>query len=306
MYNEENKRRFILERSGEAILPNNYLECQFNKVESMEIELQKDVSNFTVYEIIEYYKMLNLTSAASLSVMNSQFSIYTQWCLQKNLVTDNQNHFLEISPKDINECVNRALFDMSIITRENVLEWVNEIINPRDQFILLALFEGIKGKDFCEIVKLKPEDVNGNIAKLCTGRQVEISDKLVSVIQDCLSENIYYSVSGKNKKTMPLIDNGYIVKSYPNIKNEVDDFQNGRRIYNSITRILKYFDTHEYMSANSISESGKLHMIKRKSQELGMTCEEYISSGNISEVEKQYDCVITKSIYMMKYKSYLE
>ena len=95
MYNEERKRRFISEHNVEVTLPNNYLECQFNKISNVEETLNKDLCNFTFYEITEYYKLLNLTSTVSLSVMNSQFSLYTQWCLQQNLVDDGQNHFLE-------------------------------------------------------------------------------------------------------------------------------------------------------------------------------------------------------------------
>ena len=85
LHNEEIKLRYISERNKEVIISSNYLECQFNKTSKMEEELCKDVSNFTVYEITEYYKMLNASSFDTLFVMNSQFSMYTQWCLQKNL-----------------------------------------------------------------------------------------------------------------------------------------------------------------------------------------------------------------------------
>ena len=71
LYNEEIKLRFISERNREVILPENYLERQFRKISDMERELNKDLSNFTFYEIIEYYKLLNIPSLDSLSVMNS-------------------------------------------------------------------------------------------------------------------------------------------------------------------------------------------------------------------------------------------
>ena len=83
MYNKEHKERFIAERDNKS-----YLECQFKKVSFMEFELNKDVSNFTFYEIIEYYKLLNTCSLEYLRVLNSQFSLYTQWCLQQNLVNE--------------------------------------------------------------------------------------------------------------------------------------------------------------------------------------------------------------------------
>jgi hypothetical protein len=305
LYNKELKLQFIKEKNQEAVLPNNYLERQFYKASSMERELDKDVSNFTVYEIIEYYKLLNLNVLESLIVMNSEFSMYTQWCLQKSLVSDNQNHFLEVTNDVLLVCLNKAVFNMKIISRETVLKWVEQLPNPKDQFVLLGLFEGLKGKDFCELARLRLEDIDDNIAHLCTGRSIKLSDELIEIIEDCIKEDMYYSITGSEKKVTKLLDNGYIIKDYPNARMDVSDFQIGRKIYNGITRTLNYFDALKYMSANSISESGKLHMIKERARELGMTNKDYIFSNYMSEVENKFDSNIVKSLFWKKYEDFL-
>lgn len=306
MFNAEYKERFMAERNAEVIMSKGYLECQFKKVSSMEHNLNKDVSNFTFYEITEYYKLLNTYSVNALRVLNSHFSLYTQWCLQQNLVKDGQNHFLELRTEDYDSCINKGLLDSKILPKDTIIEWVDELPNPRDQFILLGLFEGIKGKDFCELANLKPKDVNVNSVRLCTGRTIQISDKLVNIIRDCISEKIYYSTTGKEKKTMPLIDRGYIIKDYPNTKDDVSEFQRGRQIYNSIQRIMQFEEVYPTISANQIFESGKLHMIKERSKELGINCIDYIRSEKISEVEEKYNCTIIKKSYIIKYKDYLD
>lgn len=306
LFNEQIKLQYIEERNKEVILPDKYLERQFKKISDMENELNKDLSNFTFYEIIEYYKLQNVSSLDSLTVMNSQFSLYTQWCLQKNLVKDNQNHFLEINIDIMKGCINKALFDRRIISREVILNWLEQLPNPKDQFVLLGLFEGIKGKDFCELLKIKPSDIQGNTISLCTQRKVKVSDKLISIINDCITEEIYYSISGSGAKTMPLIDRGYIIKDYPNAKTDVSDFSAGRKIYNSIIRILNYFDVLSFMTANSIAESGKIHMIKERSKELEISPKEYIYSNYIKEVEEQYNYKIVRSTFILKYNDYLE
>ena len=304
-YNSELKIQYIEEKSKEVIISNNYLECQFNKTCKFEEELNKDLSNFTVYEIVEYYKMLNISSFDTLFVMNSQFSMYTQWCLQKSLVKDNQNHFLEMTLEHLKDCLNKALVNMKIVSRDTILNWVDQLPNPKDQFVLLGLFEGLKGKDFCELSKLRPEDIKGNIATLCTEREIELSDRLLKIISDCVVEDKYYSISGNGTKVMPLIDKGFVIKDYPNARGDVSDFQLGRKIYNSISRILNYFDVCEFMTANSIAESGKLQMIKEKAKELNMTCKDYIYSNYIIEVEKKFNSKIVRSIFWLKYDDYL-
>lgn len=304
-YNPELKIQYIEEKSKEVIISNNYLECQFNKTSKMEEELDKDLSNFTIYEITEYYKMLNISSFDTLFVMNSQFSMYTQWCLQKSLVKDNQNHFLEMTLEHLKDCLNKALVNMKIVTRETILNWTDQLPNPKDQFVLLGLFEGLKGKDFCELSKLRPENIKGNIATLCTGREIKLSDRLLKIISDCIVEDKYYSISGNGTKVMPLVDKGFVIKDYPNARGDVSDFQLGRKIYNSITRILNYFDVLNFMTANSIAESGKLHMIKERAKELSLSCKDYIYSKHIEEVEKKFNSKIVRSIFWLKYEDYL-
>lgn len=304
-YNPELKIQYIDEKSKEVIISNNYLECQFNKVHKMEEELDKDLSNFTAYEIMEYYKMLNTSSLDTLFVMNSQFSMYTQWCLQKSLVKDNQNHFLEITMDILKCCLNKILFDMRFVTRDIILNWVDNLPNPKDQFVLLGLFEGLRGKDFCELSKLRPEHIKGNIATLCTGREIELSDKLLKIIDNCMLEDKYYSITGNGTKVMPLLDKGFVIKDYPNVRTDVSEFQAGRKIYNSMSRILNYFDVSEFMTANSIAESGKLHMIKERAKQLGISCRDYIYSSHITEVEKKYNSKVVRSIFWLKYEDYL-
>ena len=304
-YNPELKIQYIEEKSKEVIISSNYLECQFNKTSKMEEELGKDLSNFTVYEIVEYYKMLNASSFDTLFVMNSQFSMYTQWCLQKSLVKDNQNHFLEMTLEHLKDCLNKVLFKMRFVTRGRILNWVDELPNPKDQFVLLGLFEGLKGKDFCELSKLRPENIKGDIASLCTGREIKLSNRLLKIISDCVIEDKYYSITGNATKVMPLLDKGFVIKDYPNARADVSDFQVGRKIYNSITRILNYFDVGNFMTANSVFESGKIDMIKERAKELGMSCRDYIYSNHIEDVEKKYNNKVVRSMFWLKYADYL-
>lgn len=302
LYNNEIKETYIQEIDKEIVMPSNYLNRLFSNISIYEEELGKDACNFTAYEIVEYYKILNISSFDSLVVINSQLSKYTQWCLNNNLVKDNQNHYYEIPIKQLKNCINNIAFNKKIVTQEDIYKWSNELPNPKDKFILVGLFEGIKGKEFCELAKLKPEDIKGNVAYLCSNREIHLSDKLVKIIKDCLNEDKYYSISGNAVKQTTLVYNGYVLKDYPNVKDNVSDFQIGRKVYNSIIRSLSFVGAAQFVSANSIFESGKIHMILKRSKELNMTPEEYIYSDYIKEVENRYNCKIVKSIFLLKYK----
>ena len=51
-YNEELKKRYIKEKEKILSVSSNYIDVQFRKSSEMEYELNKDISNWTTYEII--------------------------------------------------------------------------------------------------------------------------------------------------------------------------------------------------------------------------------------------------------------
>lgn len=304
-YNEELKKRYITEKEKSLAVTSNYIDVQFRKASEQEYDLDKDLSNWSTYDIVEYYKLLNMTSFESLLCLNSIFSQYTQFCLENSLVKDNQNHFLECTQEVLYNCINKAVFDKKIVTRKTVLKWIDELPNPKDQFILLSLFEYGKSKDFKDIVYASSSNLQDNNLLKLSDRTVHVSDKLVSVIKDCCNEDTYYSISGRGTKTMPLVDYGYIVKSYPNQNINLSDFQKGRNIYIACQRIFDYLGVGQWMSPNAIVESGKLYMLKEKAKEKNITPIECIYNECIKDVEMQYGCSIIKSVYAKKYSEYL-
>ena len=303
-YNGDLKKRYITECSKDLHVNYSYIEKCFSMTAEYEEDYGKDLCDWTVYEITEYYKMLNVTSLEILLTRNSLFSMYTQFCLENNLVNDNQNHYLECKKEVLNGCINKAMLSKMIVDRETVLSWVEELPNARDQFIILSLFEYGTSKEFRDIVNAKPEDISGNKLKL-SNRTVDISDELIEVVEDCINQQEYFSISETYKKVTILNDYGYILKSYPNQKRDSSSYQKGRNVYQACQRIFKYLDIGDWMSANAIAESGKLSMIKEKAAELNMTPVDYIFSDNLKEVEKQFDSNIVRSIYVEKYKEYL-
>lgn len=302
MYNSEIKERFLREKALESYESSRSAEVQFRKTAEVEFRLNKDLSNWTLYEIIDFYKLSNFTSYYTIRNVHSIFSMYTQFCLSNNLVLDNQNHFLELNDEMLLLYLNKSVLEQKILDTETVYELINQLPNPRDQFIVLAHYEFGKSKDNVEIANARPEDVDGNTLRLPT-RVVQISDKMKYVIEDCVNEKIYYSVSKEGKIRVRLDDNGCIVKNYPNQKSS-SDFQRGRNIYKAFKRAFDYLGK-SWIRPNDLVESGKINMIKKRSMELEMTPKDYLYSEHRKEVEEQYNCEIVVGSFLRKYKDYL-
>lgn len=301
MYNEVIKKRYIQEKESNTNIPKKYLERLFNKTKAFEENLNKDISCFTAYEIIDFYKTISISTFETLLVMNNHLSLYTQWSLQENLVPDCQNHYAEIKNDTLLQCINTVKLDKSIITRKELYEWFAKLDNPGDKFVMLCLFEGIKGKEFCEIGNLKMSDFSGNSVRLCTGREITVSDRLVELAQETDSTLEHYGSS----RTYNLEDEGYILKKYPNCKSDSGDFQRGRRIYQ---RMFKKFGPaldSKYTKPNDLAVSGMIEFINTRSEQLRITAREYLFSDYALEVKEKY-CYDMKRLRVTFYKKYEE
>ena len=316
MFNEEFKKDYISYKTHITIVPDGMLTRLFNKMEFFENKFEKDLSCFTCKEIYYFMKMLNMTSTNSLIVINSTLALYTDWCLLQKRVPDGQNHYREIQLKLIEYCTNHTLRDDLIFTKDTIHQWVDELVNPCDQFILLAIFEGIRGKELCELVDLRLSDFNGNKITLYTGdnemptRTITVSDKLVHLAHQSASENTYYKRHIKNgdvyySTISYLQDDSLILKNYPNVKSKVSSFQHGRRLIDKILRIAKIFEV-DHLTVTNIAKSGEINFINERCRELKLSGKEYLYSTYFPEVVNQYNSKIVKSTFYRSYERYLE
>ena len=305
LYNEELKRRFFKEKESQ-VASTRHICIQFEKCAQTEMELQKDISNWTLYEITDYYKILGTPYFEALRIANSIFSQYCQFCLENNLVKDNQNHFFECTDEVLLNCVSKIKLNKSLISREQLIAMVDALPNPKDQFILMSFFEFGKSKDYKDIVYAKFSDLDRENKTLqLQNRKVKISSKLISIIDDCEKTNKYYSISGSESRECTLIDYGYIVKSYPNQSPNASDIQKGRNIYRACERVFMFLGVIDELSINSITNSGKLHFIETLAKKYSMSKMEILYSEHLKEVEEQFGCEIYRGVFSKKYREYL-
>jgi len=307
MYNAELKLRYIEEKEATTCTPRNYLTRQFNKTQATEERLEKDLCCFTTYETIDFYKALNISTVESLTVLNSHFVLYTDWCLKQNLIPDCQNHFAELTIDTLMNCINKVALQKSIVSKDQLYRWAAELMNPSDAFIIVALFEGIKGENFNELVNLRISDFDGNKVKLCTGRELIVSDKLIELAKASDITEVYYAYGSATFRKYKFIPEDLIIKNYPNCQNDSEGYHKGRRIYKRLMRIFDYFEVSNWMKANSLTESGKIDYINTRSKELGITGKEFMYSEYYKEISERFDCdfFLQRSSFYKKYGEYL-
>lgn len=267
-YKGSNKQEFIIE-----VMPRNpnlerILTYEFATLKSYEKELGKEVSNFTVKEILDYYKLLFSHSVDTLVSLNGRLRAYAEWSLRHNLVKDNQNHFEEITPELLNQCVNQGFYDQGIVSRSDLLVQIRRFKNYCDKFLVLGIFEGLQGKGMCDFWDLTIDDFEGNIVTLKTNRKLVVSDELVSYARKSSEEYDFYSVSGSGETQDFRFKEGdeRIIKAMWNtvVPKETDTIL-ARRMLNKLCRLQKEYDVP--YTRVLLHESGRINMIKELQEE---------------------------------------
>lgn len=294
-FNEEIKKRYldINGRDGAA-------KWIFNKTAGFEEKYCKDASSFTTEEIENMLKTISYEAVGTVKNVTSILRGYTDWCISEGLVADSQNHYNEINSRDAKDYANVGSISKSIVTRDDVLSWCEGMKNPMDQFIVLGLFEGIGGKNYCDFFDLCGRDINVETSEIrLHSRGVRrFSSRLCAYGIDASEVNDYYYTSGKAERVIKLEQSDVVIKDYPNVKEDVSDFRRGRRIYSKLRRALQYVGHEEYKTGKRLQISGIFDMAKRRGDELGISMRDYLKNYT-SEIEHQYGAVC-------RYEDYLE
>ncbi len=310
-YNEEIKKDYIRQKKATTIYAPNYMENIFSKATTYEEMLGKDICNWTVAEGIDYFKYLNVVADSTLIGINKIFRSYTQYCIERGMSVDNQNHFLEITRETIvNECVNRTMLDGMIITREDIEQGITIFTEPSDKFLILCIFEGIAGKDYQEILNLRYSDFekiseNEYVVHTCSGRTFPVSPLLVFYAEQSSRQTTYTMDSGRYWEVY-----GEHLDTVIKFKDTGRDVQKkyiGRRIYQRLFKLIKKMDLTKNLTAKYLANSGQIDMFQREAAKKKITPIEAVFDNEIYDrVSYIYTRVNSRKAFVNKFRDYLE
>lgn len=333
MYNEENKLEYIKFKLSDDQAPRlakNALQRFFSKTYPFEVEKGKDICNFNKDEIIDMYKTINYTSLETVANTNSQLSSYTQYCLNNHQVLDYQNHFTEINIKLCSTLISDKL-SYDIVTRDELLAIAKKLPNHSDAFILLCLFEGIRGQDCSEIRQIRMEDFDGNILHLVPNRirelkdykeiptekkveddgsrYITVSDELLMFAEKANGEKEYIPAKNLIRAT-ELCDEGYVIKRTQRAANCGVQPIFTRRLTEMFEITIPYLldkegsDNGYYLNLASVRNSGKIHFVKERCKQLNISPEEYVLSSRYLELSERFNDNLRRTVFWDKFKNY--
>lgn len=306
MFNENIKRQFIDYYLSSKYIAKTAVENIFRCSEKLE-ELAdnrkgKDICNFTKTEIEEYYICLQAKSKERISVTNSILKEYKIWAIDVGICYDDTPYFDTFTIKDFKRFISKNVLENKYIGEETLKSYLNEIINPCDQLLLVLLYNGIKGKQLSEIIDLHINQVDGNVLHLSSGRSVEVDSSIINLIEETNNTYVYYTY-GENTKKFELSGE----KVFKDTKGVRSDSMNSiyHRYTSKMVVFQKMFDNPE-LAINRIGLSGMLNTLIKSSKEKNMALAEFVSSDMAKPILERFKCNRHPSKVMKIFEEYLD
>ncbi|MGB2870418.1 hypothetical protein, partial [Psychrobacillus psychrotolerans] len=265
-----------------------------------ERQLNKDLYEMNIDELSVVLSGAKSSTISSVHNYIMSFSRYIDWAYRKGLAVRNIN---PLSQKDHVEWGRQFVtsYMNTILTREQIIDMLQELANEIDQAVLLALFEGISGEGFSELLNLKMDDIDEEDGKYFANlkdqngdkRTIEISERLHKLLQlaDTQTEYINKNENGTLPQTLysQLYEGDRIFKKSKRGKVTEDNLLTHLFVNRKFNMFKKVFDNH-YLNARDIKKSGICHLAYTLYGEKGkLETEDFIEIGN------HYDTIWTST-----------
>lgn len=286
-YNEEAKAEFIKDYMRSRVVAATSLSGLFNKTEPFESELDKDCSCFTKEEIINMYKNFGAKSVNVLENYNVYLRSFTAFRIYYGHI-DVENAYEGITKDNLRLCIDPELQKQKFLTREQLDDIENELLNYTDKAIVEALWHGISGKSMKDIASLNEDMFSEDRKKLRfpDGRVIEISEKFRHFLERAFNETEYLCY-GSSLRVEEVEGKGRLYKKRLNSYAKDTDDVIFRNFYRKIMIYRNYLGI-PILTMKTIQSSGLLYQIQNGMQEYECSMREFLATEEGKALAIQY------------------
>ena len=294
------------QRSRVVAIPS--VRAALNRALEFEKKFQKVFYEFTEDEVIEMYKTVDAISVRSLQNINLTLKHASRWMLH-NQNKDIDNIYDKITKDLIQKCVNTEKKDNLVITKEQLVNIQNDLLNYVDKAILFLLFEGVGGHKLKELMFMDWDQVSRQDLKIYfkNGKTIDITPADYDLLHQAFQEDELMSF-GTTSRVSKVKSLG-IYKARFNSLSDNDDITNEgdvERRYRYAQRrlILISKDLGINLTSSGIQDSGFLHYIKEGMQSSMLDFLEFIKTEECKALARRYDLYTDLYVQIVKEKFY--
>ena len=239
------------------------------------------------------YKAVDAVSVRSLQNINLTLKHAARYFLY-NENKDISNVYDNVTKDLIQECINTTKKEGLILSREQLSDIQNELLNYTDKAILEMLFLGVGGTWLKELTffNLSQVDHNAGLMYFRTGKTISIDEDTYELIRRACNEDELISF-GETMRISKVISHGLFkqranaLSASDNPNDENDLARRFRFIQRRLLLISKEFGIQ--ISSGNLQASGLLHCLKHGVNETGLSFREYIKTLEVEKLAKRFD-----------------
>jgi hypothetical protein len=264
-----------------------------NRALEFEQKFNKVFYKFTKDEVIEMYKSIDAISVRSLQNINLILKHAARWILNKQ--QQDVNNIYDGMTKDVlQECVNVVKQQGLLLTRDDVSNLQNELLNDTDKAILELLFLGagghwLKELTFFDMSQISQKD---GLIYFRTGKTIPIDTETYALIRRACAE--YELISfGETTRISQVKSHGIFKQRFNSLSasDNPNDEQDLERRFRFIQRrlLLMSKEFGIQLTSGNLQSSGLLHLLKHGVQETGLRFRDYVKTAQAKEIARRYD-----------------
>lgn len=282
MYNKEQKEGFCKDYLRSRVIVKTSLYGFFNKISSYEEELGKDVVNFSREEALDMYRWIKSRSIYTLMNDNTILKAYYAWVKYYHGIA-NENAYEQISIDDLRECVNRQA--SKLLSREEITEIEDRLLNWSDKAIVELLFLGVAGKNMEDIYAVDEACVKGN-KLVVNGKQFDMTPRLRELLPKAFAETEIASY-GESLRIFPVEGKGRIYKERCNTRGVDTDDAKFRYFYRRIMLFREYLGIN-ILTMKNIATAGMMYRLNEGMRNAGLELREFLKTDEGKEIMSRY------------------
>lgn len=281
MYGDDKKETFIKEYLRSKVMIETSLYAIFKKVKPFEYKFNKDASEFTKDEILSMLKDFRSKSVNSILNYVVVLKHYSRW------VTGSigRNDYEGIGKADVIDLVNTDTNGM--LSREDIDEIEDQLLNWSDKAIVELLWEGIAGPSMTHIYNLSTENVDFDKNTIIIDNIIyPLTDNLRDLLPKAFAEDELMSY-GETLRVVPVKGIGRIYKERPNSLGAKTSDACFRYFYRKIRIFRDYLDIPG-LTMKDLQSSGLWHYIQLGMKEAGLSMREFLKTKQGEILGRRY------------------
>ena len=311
--NEQEIEDFLQEYGRSRVIIETTTRATLNRAVEFEHKFNKPFYDFTTEEALEMYKSVHAISVVTLQNNNLVLKHAARWfAFKKNIEV--AKTYEEMTKDMLNEVVDIDKQKSLILSREDIEDIIEQLLNWTDKCIVWLLFYGVGGNLLKELTFMQWNQVSHSDLKVYfkSGKIIDITESAYDMLKQGFTEDELISFGETNRIAKVRSLGLYKARCNSLSDNDNQDSKEDQeRRYRWVQRrlILISKDLGIRVTSGSLQNSGLLYHLQQGVKETGLEFREFTKTKQAESLARRYD-ILSEEFYAQilldKFSMYFE